>query len=179
MIELRNWRSIRITQNYPETSCIPAGIEWLLRYLQIEYNLLLHTLDLDNFQNEFDLEHLRLGTNSFGSISKRLKELYPELKLDYQQKFFDKNQGLLKIQQIEKLISINIPVLYSAIVRIQPNKGVFHIMPVVAFNHNNIYFYNYATENTNDLLLETSKMILIQNHQNLYPGGNDILWIEP
>lgn len=179
MFELRNWSAIKIIQINVTTSCIPAGIEWLLRYLHMEHNLTLLILNLDNFQNEFDLQHLGIDTNSFGSVSNRLREVHPELNLDFQQRVYNDNEGILKIQQVEELVTRNIPVLYSAPVRIQMNVGIFHIMPVIGFDNSNLFFYNYATENTNHALIQSLKSELIQNHRNSYPGGNDIFWIEP
>jgi len=95
MSELSHWRDVIVPQRY-ETGCVPTGYEWLIRYLGIE------RVELDTFQEDFDLQRVHQGMNSFASIADRIRSRYPFI--DIHIVSFD--QGLEKVRTMKNLIEI-------------------------------------------------------------------------
>jgi hypothetical protein len=72
MTELSHWKNIVVPQRY-ETGCIPTSYEWMIRYLNIK------NVNLDTFQEDFDLQRRGEGDNSFVPIADKVVQKYSQV----------------------------------------------------------------------------------------------------
>jgi hypothetical protein len=171
MVELLYWRGIVVRQRY-QTGCIPAGYEWIIRYLDIK------GIDLETFQEDFDIQRRGEGMNTFVTIAEKVRQRYPFL--DIRVECFD--QGIEKIRVMKSLIARDVPCLISlALHGFRTNEGQviergWHIMPVVSIGDLRMKMIHKGTENGNDTLELTIEQV-IRRHEDL-EGGKDISWIE-
>jgi hypothetical protein len=169
--ELSHWKDVIVPQRH-ETGCVPTGYEWLIRYLGIQ------KVELDTFQEDFDLQRVHEGMNSFASVADRIRSRFPFV--DMRIECFD--QGLEKVSAMKNLIARDIPCLISLALRgLRTHEGQiierrWHIMPTVRVDDRKMTMIHKGTENGNQLL-ELSTATVIQRHNDL-EGGKDISWIE-
>ena len=81
MPELRNWKDVLVIQRDPELGCIPTSYEWMLRVSKVR------GVNLENFQEEFNLQAQGKADNNFNSIADAVEEKYPHIKI--KRKSFD------------------------------------------------------------------------------------------
>jgi hypothetical protein len=171
MTELSHWNDVIVPQRY-QTGCIPTGYEWLTRYLGIE------GVELDTFQEDFDLQRAHQGMNSFVPIADKIRSRYPFINIHTE--CFD--HGLEKVEAMKNLIERDVPCLISLALRgFRTSEGHviergWHIMPVVRIDDRRITMIHKGTENRNarlELLIAT----IVSRHNDL-EGGKDISWIE-
>jgi hypothetical protein len=169
--ELSHWKNVIVPQRH-ETGCVPTGYEWLIRYLGIE------GVELDTFQEDFDLQRAHQGMNSFVPVADKIRSRYPFINIHT--KCFD--HGLEKVEAMKNLIEGDIPCLISlALSGFRTSEGRviergWHIMPVVCIDDRRITMIHKVTENRNtpwELLITT----IVSRHNDL-EGGKDISWIE-
>ena len=113
MTELLDWTKTLVTQRH-ESGCVPAGYEWLIRYLKIQ------GVNLGTFQEDFDLGQ----NNGFDSVSAKIRSVYPAIKVKVES--FAK--GIDKVNRIRSLLEEQKPCLMSLALG---NGLGWHIMPVV------------------------------------------------
>lgn len=112
-----NWQSFVVRQRRPKTGCIPTGFEILLRAAKAE------GICFDTFQDDFDLDqHGGTPRNNFGSVAAEVKKVYPNVVFTC--KSFEKGEGNLKLECVERMISNKRPVLVS--IALSPGGG-WHI----------------------------------------------------
>ena len=75
MTELPDWNRYLVIQRDPNLGCISTGYEWMLRVAGIQ------GIDLDSFQDDFNLEAKGLGGNNFNSIAKAVAITYPNIRI--------------------------------------------------------------------------------------------------
>jgi len=169
--ELSHWRNIVVPQRYT-TGCVPTGYEWLFRYLGIE------GVELGTFQEDFDLQRIGRGMNSFVPVADSIKLRYPFV--DIRIESF--GQGFEKVRAIRNLIARDIPCLISLSLQgYRTHEGLtidrgWHIMPTVFVSDQKMIMIHRGTESGNELL-ERRTATIIQRHNDL-EGGKDISWIE-
>ncbi len=159
MVLLNNHEKIVVGQRQ-KLGCIPSGYEWMIRFAKIE------DVDLDNFQEDFDLQEKGLGNNSFIPIGDAIQKKYPQIKIEIK----DFVYGQEKIEFIKNIILEQNPCLISV-----PNGyGDYHVMPVIGFNDDSkvFYFYDPATDSKK----ETEYKTILDMHSNNI-GGHDIAWM--
>lgn len=164
MAELSHWKDIVVPQRHILTGCIPTGYEWMIRYLGIE------GVDLETFQEDFDLELRSEGSNSFRPIAEKIKEKYNHI--DIETKGFQ--DGKKKIEAIKHLIQDDIPCLIS----MAKPYGGYHIAPVVYADDTKIKVVWEVDKAGNNQVVEFSTANIVQLHTQRQ-GGKDIAWIEP
>jgi len=162
MAELPHWENVVAPQKYEETGCIPAGYEWLIRYLDI------NKVNLNRFQDEFDLERSHRGKNDFNSIAQEIMKKYRFIKI----KTRDFPTGLEKLKFILELIERDVPCLLSLA---KTKAGGWHMVPVVKIDEKIkvIWLKNSQKNET----CEYSAGDIIRRHDE-WKGGKDIAWIE-
>lgn len=159
MVELSHWRDVVVPQrNY--TGCIPTGYEWLIRYLKIE------GIDLDTFQEDFDLQRSDEGMNDFGSVATKIREKYPQINI----RIKDFPNGKEKVEFVKRLMGSDIPCLLS--IANTPIGVIWHIVPVVSVDDTKVKIIW-----TGDQTQEFTIADVINRHDN-WIGGKDISWIE-
>lgn len=159
MVELSHWREVVVFQRNP-TGCIPTGFEWLIRYAKIS------DVDLGSFQEDFDLQRSGIGMNDFGSVTAKIKEMYPRLNI-VTRTFAN---GKEKLQFVESLIGKDTPCLLS--IANTPMGGTWHIVPVVIMDNEKLR----VLWNGNQIQEFTLEDIAIRH--NTWIGGKDIAWVE-
>lgn len=171
MVELLYWRGIVVRQRYP-TGCIPTGYEWVIKYLDIK------GIDLETFQEDFDIQRMGECMNTFVTIAEKIEQRYPFL--DIRVECFD--QGIEKIRVMKSLIARDAPCLISLALHGfrtyegQVIEGGWHIMPVVCISDLKMKMIHKGTENGNEILERTIEEV-IRRHEEL-EDGKDISWIE-
>lgn len=168
MTELSRWKNIEIEQRYSD-SCIAAGIEWLLKYLGRNYEVL--TLIQDDFP----------CGSTFGKIKEYIEERVSEIRVYPESDFVN---GEAKIKRIEDIIEQDIPCLMSVF------KEVIckcHIMPVIIIDENHLITLEYISflagrKNEKSVPQVYKRTYIEWLHDNIRIGerrlGIDILWIE-
>jgi hypothetical protein len=161
MAELSHWQGIVVPQRQ-ETGCIPTGYEWMIRYLGGK------GVNLETFQEDFDLQYRHEGDNSFVPIAQKVKERYPQVGI----KIGGFPNGKEKAEFIKKLIEEDVPCVMS----IAKPTGGWHIVPVVSIDDTKIKVIWIANAFGNQVC-EYSITDVIFRHNN-WSGGKDIAWIE-
>jgi hypothetical protein len=162
MPELVGWEQIQVRQKDPKFGCIPAGYEWMIRFAGIK------EVNLDTFQDDFNLQLSRVANNNFKTIADAIKKKYPLI--DIKHKNFQ--NGSEKVKCIDELMKKQIPCLISLPLPISPSKISAHIMPVVKIDAEKLTCYNYNKPR------EYSRVEVIEYHKKYYRLGiNDIAWL--
>ncbi|MCJ7571910.1 MAG: hypothetical protein MUO82_08550 [Candidatus Thermoplasmatota archaeon] len=83
MAKLERYNEINnVVQKREITGCIPWAIEWMIRYKGMVANdWKIPEGQLDVFQDNYDLESLCIGTNSFQSIKTAIEHDYNTIQL--------------------------------------------------------------------------------------------------
>jgi len=171
MFELLHWKDIVVPQRHP-TGCIPTGYEWIIRYLDVR------GIELETFQDDFDLQRVGGGMNTFVTVAEKIKSRYPFV--DIRVESFD--QGFEKLRAMRRLIARDVPCLISlALHGFRTHEGQtiergWHIMPVVYIGDQKMRMIHKGTETKNQMLQLTIETV-IQRHDDL-EGGKDISWVE-
>jgi len=161
MVELSRWEDVVVPQKYEKTGCIPTGYEWLIRYLGIKVNL-------DKFQDEFDLERSHKGDNDFRSVANEIMKKHPFIKI----KTKDFPTGLEKVKFVYKLMEKGVPCLLSLA---KTPAGCCHIVPVVKIDEE---FKAIWLKNSPKNEIWTCSVGEIIRRHDKWGGGKDIAWIE-
>lgn len=159
MVELSHWKGIVVPQRH-ETGCIPTGFEWMIRYLGMK------GINLEAFQEDFDLQRRNEGDNSFVPIASKIKQKYPQVNI----KIRDFPSGNEKIAFLRRLVESNTPCIMSIA---KPNGG-WHIVPVVSVDDRKINVIWVANANGNQISEYPISEITFR-HDN-WAGGKDIAW---
>lgn len=164
MPELRNWNTTLVIQRDPELGCIPAGYEWLIRYMGIK------GVDFNHFQEEFNLQAQGKAENNFDSVAKAVELGYPYVRIKW--KSF--KNGSDKVSFVEDLIVRNTACLIS--LALSP-RGGWHIVPVIGFDLHDLRLIWVVDSASRPRIEEIAKMDVIWRHDN-WPGGNDVAWLD-
>jgi len=159
-----DWEKYAVPQKRSATGCIPTGYEMLLRVADIK------GIDFDTFQDEFDLEYLKIGKNNFETVANKIKEKYPQVSISI--KHF--KTGSDKLKFIEELLTKKQPVLISLAIR---PEGGWHIMPVVDADENSLLLLWSIDSNGNKKLMRILKSEFVRRHDE-WPGGDDIAFVD-
>jgi hypothetical protein len=159
MAQLLNWNKTVVLQHH-ESGCIPAGYEWIIRYLMIQ------GVNLGTFQEDFDLGQ----DNSFDSVSAKIRSVYPAINIKVQS--FTK--GIDKVNRIKSLLEEQKPCLISLALG---NGQGWHIMPVVNIDETSIQLIHHADLDGHCTWVFPIAEI-VWRHDYLQ-GGHDISWVEP
>jgi len=158
MTELLDWTKTLVTQRH-ESGCVPAGYEWLIRYLKIQ------GVNLGTFQEDFDLGQ----NNGFDSVSAKIRSVYPAIKVKVES--FAK--GIDKVNRIRSLLEEQKPCLMSLALG---NGLGWHIMPVVRIDETIQLIHHADTGGHFTWVFPVAE--IVWRHDYLQ-GGHDISWIEP
>ena len=154
-----------ICQKY-ENGCIPAGIEWILRYSKVS------NIEFEGFQDEFNLENKKIALNNFKNVSKAVQEKYPQLKFEISD--FDVSEAVKKIEKVKEVVEKNVPPLFS-ITRFY-GKFECHVMPVIGFDDQFLYLLDFSDACGNSLISRVDQKFLIKLHQ-VWEEGHDLMWL--
>jgi len=159
VVELSHWRDVVVPQrNY--TGCIPTGFEWLIRYLRVE------SIDLETFQDDFDLQLSGQDMNNFESVSSAVRRKYPQINI----RIRDFPTGREKVDFVSRLVEKDIPCLLS--IANTPKGGSWHIVPVVSVDDTKIKVIWTGNQTQEFTIVDVTS-----RHDN-WIGGKDIAWIE-
>lgn len=164
MPELQNWNKYLVSQRH-QLGCIPAGFEWMIRYAAIEY------VELEKFQEDFNLQARGEGENNFESIVKAVSEQYPYIRFQY--KIFA--TGEEKTEFIRYTNKREIPCLIS--LTLKQEGGLWHMMPVYYIDDGVIRVIHHVNPNEIAYLIQFPLREIIYRHNN-WPGGKDVAWID-
>lgn len=164
MLELKGYENINVIQHDTINGCVPAGIEWLLRFYGFDVG------DSKQFQAKYTVIKDGINLNTFSSVSKCVNKDFPNIQF----KVREFQTGEEKFVFIEQLVESQIPVLISIITAVSPSDNIYHTVPVTKVDDSHIWITN-LTEPIEDTVYQ--KADLIKRHNN-YSGGNDILYIE-
>lgn len=160
MPALKNYNQITVIQRNKQTGCIPASIEWLLKFNVIDIGP-----SWDNFQESVDC-----GKNSnFSSVLQKIEDVYGYLRDNFESRGFSAHE---KCEKIKGLIDSG----QGCIVSISngPKQG-WHITPAVEYDNDKLVILNLVRP-INSQTFEYPWQTIIYNHNN-YEGGKDILWL--
>jgi len=166
-VALKDYADICVVQSDLERGCIPAGIEWILRYLKIP------GVNFKGFQERHNLELQGTGRNNFYTVRTHVEHEVPDIR------FIDRPfaSGQDKIEFVKGLIEKSTPCLISIP---NPLTGRYHIVPVVEIDDENmiVLWMNEGTveEQKKNVRLDTIKQIHDENLQS--QNGVDILFPE-
>jgi hypothetical protein len=159
MPALRGYNKIVVQQRNKQTACIPASIEWLLRFRDIKI------CSWDNFQESVDC-----GDNSnFSSVTQKVEDVYGYSKQNFKSQEFSAQD---KCNKIKELIDSGKGCIVS--ISNGPNRG-WHITPVIEYDNQKLVILDLAKP-IRCQRVEYSWQTIINNH-NTYAGGKDILWL--
>lgn len=162
MAELIGYRNTCVVQHNPRTGCIPAGIEWMLRFKGVK------GVDFSDFQEQFDLQGK--GGNNFQSVSSSVSFAYPHIKFQFREFITGKE----KLAFVEALLAQGKPCLMS--IALKPEGG-WHIVPVVEINSKTVSILLMDDADTKKQVRCCQRDYLEYIHDN-WPGGKDILAFE-
>jgi len=169
-VELSDWENIHVVQREKESGCLPAAIEWMIRYYAYRYNKwLIPEEELEDFQEKYDLEKQGIGNNGIRAILKKIKESYPNIPLEHEY-FKDAER---KYNTIKHLIEKDMPCVIS----IYPERvGKAHSVPVIGVDTNRVRFIDLSKTNVDEITKKPiqcrfPKKALIDQHNNIYMPG--------
>ncbi|NHI92274.1 MAG: hypothetical protein EAX96_07200 [Candidatus Lokiarchaeota archaeon] len=165
MFFVKNWNKLIVCQRH-NNGCIPAGIEWILRYAGII------NIEFDGFQEEFNLENRRISVNKFKTVAEAIQKKYPQVKFEIED--YEIGDGVKKIEKVKELLKKNIPPLYS-ITRFY-GKFECHVMPVIGFDEQFLYMLDFSDSCGNSNISRVDQKFLIKLHQ-AWEEGRDLMWI--
>lgn len=172
MTAFPNWREFVVTQRHPQTGCISAGYETLLRAAGVS------DVDFATFQDDFDLDKdLKAGEpprNNFNSVSEAVSQKYPHIQ--FRRIIFPKGEGHKKLEFIENSISRKRLVLISLNMLPITNQSGWHIMPVVDMDDEHLFLV-YAVQSNGEIkLLKLPKQEIVRIHEQ-FDGGDDVAYL--
>lgn len=167
MYKLENYERI-IVQQRKRMHCIPASIEWLLKYNNINSGF-----SWDDFQERVCC--CCEGNNSFNSITQKIEDIYGYSKNNFKDKGFNKNIADEKCNEIKRLIDDGKGCIVS-IAQVSSNQlQGFHIQPAVEYNNDNLFVLDlYLPINTQKT---PYSWVSIEALHTQCDGGHDILWL--
>ena len=162
---IKDWNVVITCQKY-ENGCIPAGIEWILRYAGVS------DIKFEGFQDEFNLENKKIAVNKFKTVTEAIQKEYPQLQFEILE--FNIDEAAKKIEKVKELVEKNIPPLYS-ITRFY-GKFECHVMPVIGFDEQFLYLLDFSDACGNSLISRVDQKFLIKLHQ-VWEEGHDLMWL--
>jgi len=168
MAALQGYSEILVVQRLIKTGCIPAGIEWMLRYLKTP------GVNFDGFQERHDLEAQKVEKNSFYSVRTHVECEIPNIE------FSDNpfSSGREKIEFIKGLIEKSRPCLISLL---KDDGSCCHIVPVVEIDDENMIVLRMDDKETVEEQKRSRLLSDIEqiHDENLKSGkGLDILFVK-
>jgi hypothetical protein len=161
---LPDWDKCLIEQRDLERGCIPTGYEWMTRVAGIE------DVNLETFQEDFNLEARGEGENNFDSIAEAVERRYPGVRI--QRKSFE--TGEEKAEFIQELMEKGIPCLMS--LALDPG-GKCHIAPVIYVDDQRMELAWMVDKEGMARICEISLDEVKKVHDD-WPGGKDIAWLD-
>ena len=165
MAELTHHQQISVWQ-HDSYGCIPAGVEWLLRYCGINVG------DSLQFQLKHD-QRYQGRDNNFKNVKQSAEVDYPYARFSVE--VYDLPQtGKDKLLRVENLIDDDIPALISVQLSYQKDGRIgFHIVPVVKIDDETVTVSNWEGKPE---LKSFPRQDLIDRHDHY--SGHDILFIK-
>ena len=157
---LDGYSDVLVVQRILMSGCIPAGIEWMLRYLKIP------NINFEGFQERHDLGNC----NSFWSVAKHVMSEIAGIKIIDRQFSYGKE----KIEYIGQLIKESRPCLMSIALL---SSGRWHIVPVVEVNGTFITVL-WMDKPTIEEQKKKFTLVDIEQRHDSWKGGKDILFTE-
>ncbi len=165
MAELINWKEAVVIQKNIRTGAIPAGFEFMIRFLKIK------NVNLDTFQDDFDFKAKGEAENNFETIAQAIEKKYPQIKI--RTKNFAK--GAEKVDFITNLIEKNIPSMLS--LTLSSKKSLCHEMPVIYIDYFKMRLIWRVNQIEEPDLFKVENQEVIDRHNN-WLGGKDLAWVE-
>lgn len=162
MNKLNKYEEIFVQQENRITGCIPASIEWMMRYKKITIP--------DDFQKKFDLEAQGMAENNYKTVSEFIMKdkNFSNIKFEFIKKF---PSGEKKYEYVEDKITQQIPVCISYF---EPLIGCFHSVPVVEIDARSVFILTLNGYNVDEQKNRFPRRGLIFAHENIN-GGQDTL----
>lgn len=164
MMKLKGYKEIFVRQQNNITGCIPASIEWMMRYKNISVS--------DDFQKKFDLEYQGIEKNNYETVRNAIlkdKE-YANINFEFIKEF---ESGKKKFEYIEEKISNQNPVCMAYL---EPLIGNFHSVPIVEIDERSIFVLtlnHYSVEQQKRRFPRKGLILAYKNNK----GGKDTLAI--
>lgn len=167
-----DWEQYAVPQRRPRSGCIPTGYEMLVRAAKVS------DVDLETFQDEFDLDKDRLPNdqpaNNFESVADAIRRKYPHVQ--FRRIRFPHGCGFDKLKFIEEQITSKKPMLIS--LSLSPFGGSgWHIMPVVDATENDLILLEHMALDGSKKVIKLSKSDLVRIHDE-FEGGNDVAYLD-
>lgn len=157
---LKDYKRIMVKQRNKRTGCIPASIEWLIRYHNVDLRQ-----SLDDFQEKVDC-----GSESFfSSVSQKVKEIYGFKSLKF--KAFDPEE---RCKAIKELINEGSGCAVS--IANEPFNNTWHITPAVKYDNTSLTILDLRKPIGSQETIYPWQEIIRRQRQ--HPDGNDILWLD-
>jgi hypothetical protein len=167
------WQEFAVPQKRPGSGCIPTGYEFILRAAGAK------GIDWSRFQDEFDLDRERRGTepsrNNFKAVASAVAARYPHV--SFQVAEFASGRGCEKLQFIEQHVSRREPILISLALAPFGQDGCWHIMPVVDMDESGLVLLHSMQPNGQPNTMQLAKAELVRIHDE-FDGGNDVAYLE-
>lgn len=172
-----DWKRYAVPQRRPQSGCIPAGFEMLVRAAG------LVDVDLESFQDDFDLDKARGPAdpprNNFESVAAAVVFRYPHVV--FRRHVFSK--GMDKVAFIESCLAAKRPALVS--VSLQGLNSIsetqwgfgWHIMLAVGLENGDVRLLHSILPDGRALTIVLSKSDLAYIHDT-FPGGDDVAVLE-
>ena len=161
---LPDWDKCLIEQRDLERGCIPTGYEWMIRVAGIE------DVNLETFQEDFNLEARGEGENNFDSIAEAVERRYPSVRI--RRKSFETGED--KVRFIRDLVEKGVPCLLS--LTLDP-RGGWHIVPVIYADDQKMELVLLVDGQGRRKICEIPLDEVIRRH-NDWPGGEDVAWLD-
>lgn len=170
--EFGDWKRFVVRQRRA-FGCIPTGYEMLLRMAGLE------GVDLDSFQDDFDLDQdLRPGIaarNNFESVAEAVRSKYPHI--SFRSRAFPVGDGAAKLAFIEDRIVQRQPILVSIALEGLNKGGGWHIMPVVDATADTLDLFAGIDPEGTLVVWQIPKNKLVLIHDT-FRGGKDVAYFE-
>ena len=161
---LPDWDKCLIEQRDLERGCIPTGYEWMIRVAGIE------DVNLETFQEDFNLEARGEGGNNFDTIAEAVEERYSHVRI--QRRSFESGED--KASFIRELVEKGGPCLLS--LALGPGVG-WHIMPVIYADGQKMELVWSFDEESGVKICKIPLDEVIRRH-NDWQGGKDVAWLK-
>jgi hypothetical protein len=164
------WQKFCVVQRRPDSGCIPAGYEMILRAAGAT------GIDFATFQDDFDLDKNRLpwqeGQNNFDSVADAVSRRYPEVR--FQSRSF--LVGDEKLRFVEEQIAHQRPVLVSIALNWIGQQG-WHICPVVDATTAELALMWSVGPSGFPEVRPINKAEFVRVHDT-FPGGREVAFLE-
>lgn len=167
MARLRDVDRMCVVQRNSSSGCIPASVEWLLRYGGAS------EIDWDWFQDGFDLVSTGQGQNSLSSVTKAVMAKYGAVRLQVEPGCGDPETNL---GTIEGLIETGHPCAIS--IALGPN-GPWHVVPVVEVSDEivEVQWLNHCSAASQTVRFSRAEIV---RRQREWAAGDDFVFlVEP